>query len=370
MISNSTIQTTSAANIETKALRAALDWVGKATDGRRSEPWVYKYVLMHNDGGWLTFAATSDKCWAETSIETDNLEAWTIALPIKALKEMLVGVKDKTIGLINKGSQYSPYLLILAGGEEKRIDGKSMEDFPTNPTDKASNKYITHIDCASWHAVAVAAARDDTRSVLEGVLLDGENMVAADGFRLAVAPGPVIDGLRAIIPITIRKLLPTTGTAGLYLNPEHTYATLELDGRRRITVPLIQGNYPNYPQLIPAIWNAQVTIGRQALLDACNRLAPLVKNGSGIVWLMYDGGSLIVHVQPEEGDVIEERLAATRNGPEGFQIAFNIRYLQELLPTLTTPDVVIEIIRSSAPAVFVGAASGPKWIVMPMFVKW
>ena len=366
-MTSSTIQTT-ATTVEIKALRAALDWVGKATNSRRSAPDIYSHVLMRNGDGRLRLTATNGEYWAEASVASDSQDAWEVALPVKKLKAILVGIKEKTISIAYDGSHYIPYVLVVAGYEERRIDGESAEKFPTNPIYKGGNEYIKRMDCTAWHAVVPAAATENSRPVLTGVLLDGENMVAADGFRLAVAPGPVVDGLRVLIPITIGKFLPTTGTVGLYLHATKTYATLELNGSRWVSVQLIQGNYPNYPPLMPTEWDAQVITSRQALLNACNRLAPLTK--SGIVRLIYDDGALTVSVAPEGGVVTGERIPATRNGSEGFQIAFNIRHLQELLPTLTTPDVMIEITSPSAPATFTGAASDPRWVVMPMFVQW
>ena len=232
-----------------------------------------------------------------------------------------------------------------------------------------------------------AAATDDSRPVLTGVHVkiaeDRLTLAAADGFRLAVfhvttaeAPAETVE---VIIPARalqeLGRLLPDREEpVALEINAARSTALFRLSDVE-LTAQLIQGTFPAYDQLIPAQYQTRVILDAGEFLREVRTAAVFARDGSGIVRLESSGpedgeGKLTIRARAEEQGDHEGNMDAAIEG-EAAKIAFNSRYLQDVLQVLDGRQVALESTGPSNPGVLRPEGSENYiHVIMPMFVQW
>jgi DNA polymerase-3 subunit beta len=209
-------------------------------------------------------------------------------------------------------------------------------------------------------------------------------LAAADGFRLAVLKVPITNSVsqktEAIIPArTLAELNRLMGdqeeTVDITLNPNKSQILFRLKSVELVS-QLVQGTFPNYSQLIPKSYNTRVIVNRDDFLRATKTASIFARDGSGIVRLVVTPGSesnpgkIAVSARSEEiGDDVGE-IDATVEGDDA-KIAFNGKYLTDVLSVLKEAQVALETTSPSSPGLIrpVGADNYTH-VVMPMFVQW
>jgi DNA polymerase-3 subunit beta len=233
-----------------------------------------------------------------------------------------------------------------------------------------------------------AAATEESRPVLTGVdaKFDGDllTLAAADGFRLAVYKLPVIDPVsqatEVIIPARTlaelnRLVAEQEEAVEITVNQSKGQALFRLKNVELVS-QLIQGTFPNYAQLIPQSYNTRAVVSVSDFLRATKTASIFARDGSGIVRLIITpggeltAGKMVVSARSEEiGDDVGE-IDAMVEGEEA-KIAFNGKYLTEVLSVLHEAQVALETTSPSSPGVLrpVGVDNYIH-VVMPMFVQW
>jgi DNA polymerase-3 subunit beta len=274
---------------------------------------------------------------------------------------------------------------------EARISGLDAQDFP--PIPKVAGAVTTRVEVEAFRKgisqVVFAAATEESRPVLTGISaeFDGSQLVlaAADGFRLAVyklaLAEPVSQKTTVIIPArTLGELsrLITEQDEGVSIavDPAKSQALFRLKDVELVT-QLIQGSFPNYAQLIPQSFSSRAVVEVASFLRATKTASIFARDGSGIVRLvMVPGGTksapgkMTVSARSEEiGEDVGEIDAAVEGGEA--KIAFNGKYLTDVLSVLKETQVALEITSPSSPGVIrpVGVDNYVH-VVMPMFVQW
>jgi len=246
---------------------------------------------------------------------------------------------------------------------------------------------------AAINRVAFAAATEESRPVLTGVELklggDKFSLAAADGFRLAVQHGalnaPVDTEMKVIVPARTlneigRLLSDQEEPVEIVMSPAKGQVLFRVTGSQTIETvsQLLQGSFPNYEQLIPQSYETRAIFDLPALLRAARTAAIFARDGSNIIRLHVvpgengdSQGKVIISAKSEEvGDNEDEVVADTIEGGEG-KIAFNSRYLLDVLQVLERGKVALETTTSSSPGVFKPTDSEEYiHVVMPMFVQW
>jgi DNA polymerase-3 subunit beta len=236
--------------------------------------------------------------------------------------------------------------------------------------------------------VAFAASTDDARPVLTGVLMTVRNnqiiMAAADGFRLSVRKehlsAPVARPISAIIPA--RALSELARIAG---DGDKTLKMLMPPGRGQVIFrvgdielvsQLIDGTFPDYEQIIPRRCETRAVLSTSAFQKACKQAEIFAREGSHIARLnIQPGGELKpgtveIFGQSEETGYNQNVVDASIEGPPVL-IAFNVRYLREVLDVVRTPNVALETSADNLPGVVrpVGAQEADGeflHVIMPM----
>jgi len=368
-------------------LNKGLNIVGRAVATRTTLP-ITNNVLLATDDGRLKLVATNLEmaitCWLGSKIEEEG----TITVPARLLTEFVSSLPNDTIKI-----QLSPQTKTLGlkcARFEARISGVDAKDFPPIPSVDDGIKTTVEVDTLRQgiNQVVFAAATEESRPVLTGVSARFENeslvLAAADGFRLAVYELPITTTVKqkteVIIPAHTlaelnRLIADQEEPVDITLNPQKSQVLFRLQNINLVS-QLIQGSFPNYSQLIPQSYTTRVIVNVSDFLQATRTASIFARDGSGIVRLMItpggeaSPGKLSVSARSEEiGDDIGE-IDATVEGDES-KIAFNGKYLTEVLSVLHESQVALEITNPSSPGLIrpVGTDNYTH-VIMPMFIQW
>jgi len=368
-------------------LARGLSIVGRAVATRSTLP-ITGHVLIATDGGRLKLSATNLEialtCWIGAQIEEEG----AITIPARLLTDFVNSLPPERIDMTLPTR--SRQIRLVCARNEATIGGMDAEDFPPIPRveggegltidPKALRTAITQ--------VVFAAATDDSRPVLTGIhtlMEDAQlTLAAADGFRLAVHRLPlsqsfserteVIVPARALAEVN-RLLSDEEEPVQMTLNANRTQALFRLKNVEMVA-QLIQGTFPNYSQLIPSGHTSKAVVNVADFLRETRIASIFARDGSGIVRLVMTPGEeltpgrMAISARAEEiGDNLGE-IDAVIEGEEA-KIAFNGKYLQEVLAVLEEGQVALETTNPSSPGVLrpVGSENYVH-VVMPMFVQW
>ena len=368
-------------------LARGLGIVGRAVATRSTLP-ITGHVLIASDGGRLKLSATNLEialtCWIGAQIEEEG----AITSPARLLTDFINSLPPERIDMTLPAR--SRQLRLVCARNEATIGGMDADDFPPIPRveggegfaldPKVLRKAITQ--------VAFAAATDDSRPVLTGVhtlMEDTElTLAAADGFRLSVHRLPlgqsVAERTEVIVPARAlaevnRLLADEEEPVQMMLNTNRTQVLFRLKNVEMVA-QLIQGTFPNYSQLIPSGHTSKATVSVADFLRETRIASIFARDGSGIVRLVMTPGEeltpgkMAISARAEEiGDNLGE-IDAVIEGEEA-KIAFNGKYLQDVLAVLEEGQVALETTNPSSPGVLrpVGVENYVH-VVMPMFVQW
>ncbi len=366
-------------------LNKGLGIIGRAVASRTTLP-ITQNVLMTTDQSQLKLAATNLEiaisCWIGAKIENEG----SITIPARVLTEFVGSLPSDIISLNLKHHT----LELKCGRYEARINGLDAADFPPIPQvgDDFSTKVKAEDLKLAINQVAFAAATEESRPVLTGVQTEFEGskltMAAADGFRLAVHRAnliePVKEKVAMIIPAkAYHELNRLMGNEDqeieITLNSQKSQVLFKLKGIEMVS-QLIQGNFPNYSQLIPQTYGTKARIDVAEFLRAIKMAAIFARDGSGIARVIVtpgatvEAGKITISARADEiGDNIGE-IDALVDG-EAAKIAFNARYLADVLSVVKQAQVSLEVSTPSNPGVIrpVGTDNYDH-VVMPMFVQW
>ena len=371
-------------------LSRGLSIVQRAVATRTTLP-ITQNVMMATDNARLKLSATNLEIAISTWVGAQVEEEGSLTVPARLLTEF---VNSLPAARIDVTSSPQPLGLGLKCERfEAHINGQDADDFPPIPT--VDEGAVGRIEAAvmrdAINRVAFAAATDDSRPVLTGIKVemsgDSFTFAAADGFRLAVYDGKLAEPIPEDISFTVparalqevgRLISSQSDPVEFTVTPQKSQALFRLDNVELVS-QLVQGTFPNYRQLIPESYDTRAIVTHESFTQATRAASTFARDGSGIVRLNMttseDGaeGKLAVSSRAEElGDNVGE-IDARIEG-EDAKIAFNSRFLSEVLDVLSGDEVALETTTPSSPGV-IKPASDPEnhsytHVVMPMFVQW
>ena len=388
---------------------------GRAVPTRTALPAALN-ILLSTDGGKLRISGTnleiSMTTWITASVDKEG----TVAVPAKVLSDF---VNSLPAGRIDLEVEPENHVLKLdAGKSTARIHGMDPEEFPKIPT--MENAMVAQADSAAFKAsigkVAFASAVDDTRAVLNGIDLklekDRVTFAAADGFRLAVCNGFLTkeapEDMEVIIPTkALTELQRVLGgpdeTVDIMLTPQSKQVMFKVGSAEPVELisQLMQGSFPDYRQLIPQTYANRTVLDTQQMLRATRTASIFARESSNIVRFTMDPGDQVpqeeeagegaeagtgeeagegaernsgrLTISAESADVGENHDEIKVIGMEGetSKIAFNSRYLLDVLGAMEKGQTILETSTPSSPGTFRPTDSDDYIVVvMPMFVTW
>jgi len=368
-------------------LNRGLSVVGRAVATRTTLP-ITNNVLLATEGSRLKLAATNLEiaitCWIGAMVEEEG----AITLPARLFTEFVNALPNEKVDMVIPASSHS--LQIKCARYKASISGIDADDFPPIPQVAAGISATVDPEALrlAISRVVFAAATEDTRPVLTGVFTEFEGdrftLAAADGFRLAVYHNSlakkVSDKVGVIIPArTYNEVNRLIGDPEepieIFINAQRSQVLFKLKNAE-IVSQIIQGTFPNYSQLVPQSSTTKASIDVGEFLKATRTASIFARDGSGIVRLHIaqgqDSGTgrMTVSARAEEIGDNEGDIDANVDG-EGVKIAFNSKYLTDILSVLQGGQIVLEATNPSSPGV-IRPLNSPNYIyvVMPMFVQW
>lgn len=368
-------------------LNHGLNIVGRAVATRTTLP-ITSNILLATEQSRLKLAATNLEmaitCWIGAKIEEEG----SITVPARLLTEFVSSLPSDKIDI--SLSPRTRTMELKCARFEARISGVDAKDFP--PIPRVEEGIATRVEVEALRQgtsqVVFAAATEESRPVLTGVDAKFEanqlTLAAADGFRLAVyklpLASPVKQHTEVIIPARTlselnRLIADQEEAVEIMVNPGKSQALFRLKNVELVT-QLVQGTFPNYDQLIPQSRNTRMVVSVADFLRATKTASIFARDGSGIVRLVITPGAeltpgkVTVSARSEEiGDDVGE-IDATIEGEEA-KIAFNGKYLTDVLSVLQESQVALETTNPSSPGIIrpVGTDNYIH-VIMPMFVQW
>lgn len=315
-------------------------------------------ILLKAEEGSLTFTATDLEIGIECIVPVNTLKEGSVVLPARIFSEIVRRLPDVQIGLETDGQNYSSVLKY--GQSEFNILGISPEDYPILPSIDSSSTLIIKQELFKdmIKQVIFATSNDDHRPIFTGVLMEIEEdnirLIATDTHRLAFRNGKIDNPNNiektAIIPgKTLNELNRIMNGDGedLRISFGDNQVVFEMPGIRLIS-RLIEGQYPNYKQVIPEGCKTQVRVNTKELLEAVERASLLAKEGSNYIKLTVGQEKMVINSNSPEIGKIEEQLNILTEGEE-TQIAFNSKYLSDVLKVIDSEEIHMELTGSLSP---------------------
>jgi len=334
-------------------------------------------VLLRAEGERLEFTVTDLDVTITSSVEAKVKKGGASTVPVKKLFGIVRELASADIDLqVDEKNVCS----IQSGASFYKINGLSADEFPPPPKFGEDKKVTLPQETVRgmMKKTSFAISSDESRYVLNGIFISLKDhkmtMVATDGRRLALADEEVDVSEKSqgefIVPSKavneLNRLLQDKGEIEVrYADNQAAFALKdEKGGAILIISKLIEGNYPNYRQVIPAETKERVALVREEFLHALRRAEIMTSEKSNSVKLNFGKNRLEITANSPEVGEAKETLAVNYKGPE-MAIAFNPKYMIDPLNALTNDEVFLELIDELSPGVL--KINGPfLYVVMPM----
>ncbi|HEX7278422.1 MAG TPA: DNA polymerase III subunit beta [Solirubrobacterales bacterium] len=333
-------------------------------------------VLLGASGGRVTLSATDLDLGLETTIDADVADEGAVLLPGRLFAEIARSLPDPNVEIESREAEHD--VEIRSGGSSFHLRVLPAEDFPKlpQPQDEAGLKIPAAALEQSIELVARAASRDDMRPVLTGVFVTASGkemtMVATDSYRLAVKRTELeadLGGeLEANIPARalreLSRVLSSEGAGETTISLLPNQAVFQA-GAILLSTRLIDGQFPNFRQLLPESYEHDVRLPRSEFLDVVRRISQLAQRNAPLR-LSFSSGELTVAAEtPEVGDARETMPAAFEG--EMLEIGFNPEFLREGIESISGEEVLVRLISPLRPGLLEPVEGDDfRYLVMPI----
>jgi len=363
-------------------LAHGLGIVSRAVAPRSTLP-VLSNILLATDEGRLRLSATNLElgitCWIGAQIQEEG----SITVPARMLSDLITTLPGEHVELTLTPRNNS--LNVHCGTSNFELRGIDAQEFPPMPVpDLASGVELNVADFNEMiRQVSFAASTDEARPVLQGVMLsitgNEVTLAATDGFRISVRTAslanPIENPVKVIIPARSLSEL-----ARIALDGEQSVTMVVPAGRGQVIFhlkdaelvsQLIEGNFPDYHAIIPRSFKTRTVLSTAEFLKACKQAEIIAREGNYVIRVKIqphenEPGAVEFSSVSEEMGSGEVVVDAAIEGAE-LLIAFNVRYLSEVLEVIGTPNTVLETNANNTPGLIspVGDQSY-KHVIMPM----
>ncbi len=351
-------------------LVAKLGIVSRAVSARGTVQ-VLSGILLSAEAGVITLAATDMELSLRTTLVARVEGEGAVVIPGKPFAELARLLPESDVTLEYKPEEGT--IQITSGSYSSRLHVFNAEDFPRLPTVDAQLHAIDREALlATVDRVAKSASRDESRPVLTGILVRFEAgkliMVATDSYRLSVKETALAEAapdLEAIIPARalteLSRLSGSGETIDLGVHENHVvFGT----GDAWLTTRRIDGQFPNYRQLLPDAFEVELTLPKSELGDVVRRASVLALRNSPLRLRLAEG-ELTVSAQTQDVGETQETMPAAYSGEE-FMIGFNAEFLRDGIESIVGDDVKLKLINPLRPAILEDAAGDFTYLIMPI----
>jgi len=338
--------------------------------GSRATMPILSNVLIEAEEGHISLTTTNLDLGIRCRIKADVSEPGGITLPVRKLATIVRELPQNEV-FIETGDNNQAK--ITSGGSLFKIMGISTEEFPPLPT--FENRHVFELSqteiVSMLKSVSYGQSNDENRYILNGVYFNFADakltLVATDGRRLALTAldteisednaGSLI--LPAKTVAELERLMGKGEKVKIAFNDRQAAFEISIDDtgdtglvdHLYLVSKIVEGNYPNYRQVIPKETEHRVKIERELMLECVHRAALVTSDKSNSVKLKMSKNLLEISGSSSEFGESHESMAIAYDGPE-VQVAFNPQFLMEPLKALTKDEVFFEFKDELSPGLF------------------
>jgi DNA polymerase-3 subunit beta len=345
--------------------------VSRVVAGKAQLP-VLANILLKTEQGKIRLSATNLETGINLWLGAKVEKSGKITVPAKVLGELVSSLPQDTAELLVEEDK----LRISCGTVRAVLNGISAEEFPAMPSLKGQEKQIafrlkTEELAQAVKQVAFAAGMDEGRPIFTGVKLEikGKEMrlAATDGYRLSVMKITGVTGFKGekelVVPArALLEMVKMIGQEGeknenekenqvvVAITDEEKQMILAVEGAEVVT-RLIEGEFPDFDKIIPTSSKTKIVLEREELLNAVRSASIFARDSANIVKFKLTGDKLIISANAPQVGENEVSLEGKKTGEDG-EIAFNCRYLLEMLGAVEADKIEMEISGALSPGLF------------------
>jgi DNA polymerase-3 subunit beta len=329
-------------------------------------------IWLQAADGRLELAATDMELSLRSSLEAEVSQPGTVVVPGRLFVEIARLLPSDEVEIAH--SPEEGRVSVVSGSASYSLHTHSAEDFPRLPEVDAAQTFAVAREALleTITRVGRSASRDESRPVLTGVLVRfGEGklvMAATDSYRLAVKETAIagsVPDLEAIVPA--RALTELARIAGgeeeIDLGVHENHVVFRA-GDVLLTTRRIDGQFPDYRQLIPEQFEHEITLPRSELLDVVRRIAVMAQRNLPLR-LRFAEGELTVSVQAQDLGEARETMPAPFTG-EPMEIGFNAEFLRDGVESVEADEVELKLISPLRPGLLRSEEDDFQYLIMPI----
>ena len=348
--------------------------VGRAVSPRTSVQ-ILTGILLRAEGGMLTLAATDMEISLRVSLAAEVGAEGAVAVPGRLLVDIVRLLPGGDVTIEHRPDDGMVH--VTSGSASYGLHTFSADDFPRLPDADAARSFALErrafLETVS--KVSRSASRDESRPVLTGILVRFEAsrlvMAATDSYRLSVKETSLADTppqeIEAIVPARalgeLVRIAQATNAETLTIGVQDNQVVFEADGAN-LTARRIDGQFPNYKQLVPEHFEAEVELPRDEFLDVVRRTSLMAQRKSPLR-LRFEEGELTVSAQTQDVGEARESLPVRYAG-DVLEIGFNADFLRDGLESVTDDQVRMKLISPLRPGLIQGEADDFLYLIMPI----
>jgi DNA polymerase-3 subunit beta len=329
-------------------------------------------IRLRSQDGQLELAATDMELSLRSSVEADIDSDGEVVVPGRLLLDIARALPGDEVTIEHRVDEST--LVITSGSHTARLHTYAAEDFPRLPDVEAVELHAVDREALleTIGRVSRSASRDESRPVLTGILVRFEPgklvMAATDSYRLAVKETPTsgtLPELEAIIPArALQELARVASSADeVQLGLQENHVVFGADGVW-LTTRRIDGQFPNYRQLLPEQFDHELQLPREELLDVVRRVSLMAQRNSPLR-LRFADGELTVSAQTQDVGEARESLPAPY-AADPMEIGFNAEFLRDGLESVDSSTLRLKLISPLRPAVLEGETDDYTYLLMPI----
>jgi DNA polymerase III subunit beta len=332
-------------------------------------------IMLRAAAGRLHLSATDMEISVRDSLEAQVDEEGAVVVPGRLLVDIVRLLPPGEVTLEHRADEGVARL--TCGSASYSLNTYGPEDFPRLPEIDPDSAFSVEREAFldTIGRVGRSASRDESRPVLTGILVrfEGEKLVmaATDSYRLSVKETALSGGpgreLEAIVPARALQELARVGQPAesdeIAVGVQENQVVFGVDGIW-LTARRIDGQFPNYKQLLPEQFEAEVQLPREELLDVVRRTGLLAQRKSPLR-LRFEEGELTVSAQTQDVGEAREALPIAYTG-EGLEIGFNAEFLRDGLESITDETARLKLISPLRPGLLHGESDDFLYLIMPI----
>jgi DNA polymerase-3 subunit beta len=364
------VQGTLKATCSREELSHALGIVSRGVSTRTTVQ-ILAGILVEAGDGKLRLAATDMELSLRSSLEAKVDTEGSVVVPGRLLLDIARLLPEAEVSLEHRLEE--AVVEVRCGSASYRLHTYNAEDFPRLPDTQVDRHEVDRQTLLETVArVSRSASRDESRPVLTGVLVHFEPgklvMAATDSYRLSVketAFEGTVPELEAIVPArALGELARIAGEGEKLTLGVHENQVVFGSGDAWLTTRRIDGQFPNYKQLVPESFEHEVALPRDELLDVVRRVSVMAQRNSPLR-LRFAEGELTISAQTQDVGEARESLPVSF-GAEALEIGFNAEFLRDGVESVTGEQVRLKLISPLRPAVLQGESDDFLYLIMPI----